>query len=316
VDACSTYNKKHLDFYVLRLFNISRFGSFQKRFIQLLSFDFAKLTEFEMGSGASAENARTTVAHLLTGKPADASDIKVHFSCGFCCCILNIVVSLQDLEQARAEIRNLRRIARDFQNQLREELKNSAGKNGAKKREAVMDRGEQIKTSTSYVPKVVPKSQSIRDLLLGVVQSNILFSSYAAEEQNAIVDAFESRTFSSGVFIIKQGESGDHFYVVQSGNLEIYVKDKDGNSSKVGTGLGPGSGFGELALMYNTPRAASIKTTSECIVWEIDRQSYRGILVYYKYLRNKQYMEFLRNVEIMEKKLGSIMNESKYFAFL
>jgi hypothetical protein len=229
---------------------------------------------------------------------------------------LHVFESLQDLEQARAEIRNLRRIARDFQNQLREELKNSAGKNGAKKREAVMDRGEQIKTSASYVPKVVPKSQSIRDLLLGVVQSNILFSSYAAEEQNAIVDAFESRTFSSGVFIIKQGENGDHFYVVQSGNLEIYVKDKDGNSSKVGTGLGPGAGFGELALMYNTPRAASIKTTSECVVWEIDRQSYRGILVYYKYLRNKQYMEFLRNVEIMEKKLGSIMNESKCFFFL
>lgn len=32
-----------------------------------------------MGSGASAETARTTVAHLLTGKPADASDIKVNF---------------------------------------------------------------------------------------------------------------------------------------------------------------------------------------------------------------------------------------------
>lgn len=32
-----------------------------------------------MGAGASAENARTTVAHLLTGKPADASDIKVYY---------------------------------------------------------------------------------------------------------------------------------------------------------------------------------------------------------------------------------------------
>lgn len=32
-----------------------------------------------MGSGASAESARTTVAHMLTGKPADASDIKVIF---------------------------------------------------------------------------------------------------------------------------------------------------------------------------------------------------------------------------------------------
>jgi hypothetical protein len=53
-----------------------------------------------MGSGASAETARTTVTHMLSNKPLDASDIK-------------------DLEQARAEIRNLRRIARDFQNQLK-----------------------------------------------------------------------------------------------------------------------------------------------------------------------------------------------------
>jgi hypothetical protein len=149
------------------------------------------------------------------------------------------------------------------------------------------------------------------DLLLGVVQSNILFSSYASEEQNAIVDAFERKSFPAGVYIIKQGESGDHFYVVQSGNLEIYVKDKDGYNPKFVNYLGAGAGFGELALMYNTPRAASIKTTSECVVWEIDRLTYRGILVYYKYLRNKQYMEFLRNVQIMDKKLGIIMSDSK-----
>jgi hypothetical protein len=53
-----------------------------------------------MGGGASAEVARTTVSTMLTNKPMDASDIK-------------------DLDQARAEIRNLRRMARDFQTQLR-----------------------------------------------------------------------------------------------------------------------------------------------------------------------------------------------------
>ncbi len=53
-----------------------------------------------MGGGASAEAARTTVSTMLTNKPLDGSDIV-------------------DLEQARAEIRNLRRMARDFQNQLR-----------------------------------------------------------------------------------------------------------------------------------------------------------------------------------------------------
>ncbi|RYG65379.1 hypothetical protein EON64_12030 [archaeon] len=56
-----------------------------------------------MGAGASADNARSTVAHMLSGKPTDASDIK-------------------DLEQAKAEIRNLRRIAREFQDQLRRKL--------------------------------------------------------------------------------------------------------------------------------------------------------------------------------------------------
>jgi cAMP-dependent protein kinase regulator len=148
-------------------------------------------------------------------------------------------------------------------------------------------------------------------MLLTIVQSNILFSSYALEEQMAIVDAFESRTVSPDIFVIKQGENVDHFYVVQSGILDIYVRGKDNEQNKVGNSLGPGSSFGELALMYNTPRAASIKTVVECQLWEIDRHSYRSILVYYKYLRNKQYMEFLRNVEIMNKKLGDILVESK-----
>mmetsp|Transcript_26630 Transcript_26630/g.44501 ORF Transcript_26630/g.44501 Transcript_26630/m.44501 type:complete len:693 (-) Transcript_26630:350-2428(-) len=245
-----------------------------------------------MGSGASAETARTTVTSMLADKPADASDIK-------------------DLETARAEIRNLRRIAREFQQNLKDELKQAPGPNGVKKRAAVYDGGEPVKTSASYVPKVVEKPQSIKDLLLGVVTTNILFSSYSADEHTAIVDAFESKEVAGDVFVIKQGDSGDHFYVVQSGTLEIYVKHKDGKETKVGSTLGPGSCFGELALMYNTPRAASIKSTSDCVLWEIDRQCYRGILVYYKYLRNKQYSEFLRQVEIMDKKLGTILSENE-----
>lgn len=146
---------------------------------------------------------------------------------------------------------------------------------------------------------------------MGVVTTNILFSSYSADEHNAIVDAFEAKTVGPEVFVIRQGESGDHFYVVERGTLDIYVKGKDGEQNKVGSTLRPGSCFGELALMYNTPRAASIKSSAECVLWEIDRNSYRGILVYYKFLRNKQYMEFLRNVEIMGRSLGSMMNDSK-----
>lgn len=151
--------------------------------------------------------------------------------------------------------------------------------------------------------------------MLEVAQTNILFSSYSHEEHVAIVDAFESREVAADTFVIRQGEPGDHFYVVQTGTLDIFVRGKNGEQAKVGTTLGPGSCFGELALMYNTPRAASIKSSSDCVLWEIDRTSYRGILVYYKYLRNKQYMEFLRNVEIMEKKLGNILSAGASLSF-
>jgi len=259
-----------------------------------------------MGSGASAENARATVSSLMAGKPEDASDIK-------------------DLEQARSEIKHLRKIAKDFQNQLREEIKGDASKTkgkgnegakvavngGAKKREAVMDRGEQVKGSQQYVPKVIPKAEPIKTLLQDIVTTNVLFSSYTSSEHNAIVDAFEPKDFDTQSSVIKQGDSGDHFYVVQEGSLDIFVRGANGETNKVGNKLGPGNCFGELALMYNTPRAATIKASAPCKLWVIDRVTYRGILVYYKFLRNKQYMEFLRNVEISGKKLGEVMNEEE-----
>ena len=168
-----------------------------------------------------------------------------------------------------------------------------------------------IFASILHVFKVVAKSKMIRDLLLGVVTTNVLFSSYASDEHNAIVDAFEMKEVDADQYVIKQGDSGDHFYVVQTGSLDIFVKSKEGESTKVNSPLGPGSCFGELALMYNTPRAASIKSSTKSVLWEIDRTSYRGILTYYKYIRNQQYLEFLKKVRISDKELGSLLTESK-----
>lgn len=243
-----------------------------------------------MGSGVSAET-RTTVT-MLSGKPADASDI-------------------HDLETAKAEIRYLRKIARDFQNMIKEEgglPKKSAPKN-VKQREAVYDKNEEVKVK-DYVPKVIDKPKDIRDLLMGVVTTNILFSSYAHEEHVAIVDAFEAVNVTADTNVIRQGEPGDNFYVVQSGILDIYIRGQNGEA-KVGNSLGPGSCFGELALMYNTPRAATIKAVSDCVIWSISRQTYRGILVHYKFLRNKQYQEFLQHVEISGRALSEILSQSQ-----
>jgi cAMP-dependent protein kinase regulator len=244
------------------------------------------------------------------------------------------------LDQARSEIRHLRKVARDFQNQLKgplrlpspfppllsfplppshgltldELMKQQNPANAVKgnaKRQAVLDKGENNENYTGdYTPKVIQKTSDIRDLIMSVVTTNILFSSYASDEHAAIVDAFESVSVTAETKVITQGESGDYFYVIQNGIFDIFIRGTQGEQ-KVGNSLGPGNSFGELALMYNTPRAATVKAASNATVWQIDRATFRKIIVHYKFLRNQQYKEFLRNVEINGKKLSVLLSECK-----
>lgn len=65
-----------------------------------------------------------------------------------------------------------------------------------------------------------------------------------------------------GEVVIQQGDEGDNFYVIENGEIEFYV-----NGEKVGE-IKDGASFGELALIYGTPRAATAKV-SGCGVLKI-----------------------------------------------
>lgn len=125
-----------------------------------------------MGAAASIDinNAKSAVSDILKDKPMDASDIV-------------------DIEAAKAEIVKLRAIAKQFETKYEAETKVG----GKVKREAVMDRGGAVKgqiDTATYEPKVVPKSQEIKDLLFNIVTKHNLFKSYVSEDHVAIVDAF------------------------------------------------------------------------------------------------------------------------------
>lgn len=64
----------------------------------------------------------------------------------------------------------------------------------------------------------------------------------------------------SGDVIISQGDDGDYFYVIGSGNYDIFINTENGQKKKVNSFNGEGS-FGELALMYSQPRSATVKGT-------------------------------------------------------
>ena len=67
-------------------------------------------------------------------------------------------------------------------------------------------------------------------------------------------------------------------YVLESGSLECSKVFKPGQPATVLKTYVPGEGFGELALLYNAPRAATITATEESVCWRLDRGTFNHIV--------------------------------------
>jgi len=109
-----------------------------------------------------------------------------------------------------------------------------------------------------------------------------------------IVDSMDIVPIKSRDFVIRQGEEGDYFYVVYSGELSIMVDGKH-----VGT-IGVGAGFGELALLHNTPRAASIKAESNASLFSLDRKTFRYIIAQSECYRTDDILTSLKRVKVLQ----------------
>jgi len=148
--------------------------------------------------------------------------------------------------------------------------------------------------AATYVKKVVPKDYKTMASLSKAIAKNVLFSHLDENERSDIFDAMFPSSALPGEIIIQQGDEGDNFYIIDQGDVEIYV-----NGEKVLT-LGEGGSFGELALIYGTPRAATVKAATNVKLWGIDRDSYRRILMGSTIRKRKMYEGFLSKVSILE----------------
>ena len=77
---------------------------------------------------------------------------------------------------------------------------------------------------------------------------------------------------AAGAFVIREGDSGSHLYVSSEGEFEVI---KDGK--QVLGKLGIGKAFGELAILYNCKRTASIRALTNGEVWMIDRDVFQQV---------------------------------------
>ncbi|XP_051889633.1 cAMP-dependent protein kinase type II-beta regulatory subunit [Pristis pectinata] len=147
-------------------------------------------------------------------------------------------------------------------------------------------------------PRVIhPKTDEQRRRLQDACKDILLFKNLDQEQMFQLLDAMFERSVEVGEHVIDQGDDGDNFYVIERGKYDIFVNVNDIQKC-VGTYDNHGS-FGELALMYNTPRAATIIATSSGALWGLDRTTFRRIIVKNNAKKRRLYEEFVKSLPLL-----------------
>lgn len=173
--------------------------------------------------------------------------------------------------------------------------------------------GEDADTGEGFNPPVHPKSRDAKKRLESTLRRNFIFSSLSEEAYTIVTDAMRQVRVEPGQVVIRQGTSGDVFYVVDQGTLDFLLEsappgfDKNGAAvpegddnvlTKVGE-VSDGGSFGEVSLMYNTPRAATVTARTHGMLWELDQATFRHVVIEGRKAEKRMYESFLRRVPLM-----------------
>ncbi|XP_011630408.1 cAMP-dependent protein kinase type II regulatory subunit [Pogonomyrmex barbatus] len=147
---------------------------------------------------------------------------------------------------------------------------------------------------------VHPKSDEQRQRLSESVKNILLFRDLDKQQMADVLDAMFEKLVQPEEFIIRQGDDGDNFYVIERGKFDVYVKDPATLvENHIHTYDNRGA-FGELALMYNMPRAATVKAITSGTLWAMDRQTFRRILLKSAYKKRKMYEDLINKVPMLK----------------
>ncbi|KRX11142.1 Protein kinase-like domain [Pseudocohnilembus persalinus] len=146
--------------------------------------------------------------------------------------------------------------------------------------------------TTDIHENIVKKKKNMKhedlQLIVQSLKGHFVFYALSDSELEYIVRKMFYCEVANGQYIFKQGNQASTYFILASGKIEIII---DGQSKKV---LERGVGFGELALLYNAPRSASVRCIGNCSFWAIDRNSFKTTveeMVHKEFASNRSFME-------------------------
>ncbi|XP_053957756.1 cGMP-dependent protein kinase, isozyme 2 forms cD4/T1/T3A/T3B isoform X1 [Anastrepha ludens] len=174
----------------------------------------------------------------------------------------------------------------------------------------------QSESSVLLEPGALPKydkDERSRELIKSAILDNDFMKNLDITQIREIVDCMYPVKYAAKSLIIKEGDVGSIVYVMEEGRVEV---------SREGKYLSTLSGakvLGELAILYNCQRTATITAITECKLWAIERQCFQTIMMRTGLIRQAQYTDFLKSVPIFKNlpedtliKISDVLEETHY----
>ncbi|GIY75683.1 hypothetical protein CEXT_811151 [Caerostris extrusa] len=152
-----------------------------------------------------------------------------------------------------------------------------------------------------------------KELIQKAILDNDFMKNLETIQIKEITDCMCPVEYAKDSLIIKEGDYGSVVYVMEEGRVEV---SKEG---KYLCDLGPGKVFGELAILYNCTRTATVKAIMDCKLWAIERQCFQTIMMRTGLVRQAEYTNFLKSVPTFRNlsedvliKIADVLEEAAY----
>ena len=214
------------------------------------------------------------------------------------------------------EIKEKKEISPEEQKQIDEKIKKKRQKN--KKCRQTISSEVYGEFNKPVMPLVREKTDEQKEKIKSICKKCFLFK-INDNDLNKIIDSFKLENYTEGTKI-EQIKNGDKIYLVESGELEYWKIFRKGDPPTFIKKYKEGNFIGISALLYNEKNENIIIAKNDCVLWSLDRESFRYILKDSNIEKRQKYIEILENIEILQNyennelnQICDIIKEKKFF---
>ncbi len=138
-----------------------------------------------------------------------------------------------------------------------------------------------------------------------VLKAVPLFSSCPDEQLRMLATVVTRRSVTRGIMVLNAGDSTDSLFIVLSGRLKVLMSDSDGKEVILSI-LGPGEFFGEMGLIDDSPRSASVLAIEPCELLSISKRDFKACLAENFEMAMTVMKGLVRRLREADRKIGSL----------